>query len=80
MKKDKRILGIVLRVRGDPLRSRTAKWHSQRHMDSVAAYLRVSSRTQDFATQKAADVAIERAVAARGDSVATWYSNVAESF
>jgi DNA invertase Pin-like site-specific DNA recombinase len=39
-------------------------------MDSVA-YLRVSSRTQDFATQKAA---IERAAAARGDAVAAWYS------
>jgi DNA invertase Pin-like site-specific DNA recombinase len=35
------------------------------------AYLRVSSRAQDFATQKAA---IERAAVARGDSITTWYS------
>jgi DNA invertase Pin-like site-specific DNA recombinase len=36
-----------------------------------AAYLRVSSRAQDFSTQRAA---IERAAAARSDSVAAWYS------
>jgi DNA invertase Pin-like site-specific DNA recombinase len=35
------------------------------------AYLRVSSRAQDFATEKAA---IERAASARGDSITTWYS------
>lgn len=39
-------------------------------MDSVA-YLRVSSRAEDFATQKAA---IERAATARGDTIGTWYS------
>jgi putative DNA-invertase from lambdoid prophage Rac len=39
-------------------------------MDSVA-YLRVSSRAQDFATQRAT---IERAATARGDNIATWYS------
>jgi DNA invertase Pin-like site-specific DNA recombinase len=39
-------------------------------MDSVA-YLRVSSRAQDFATQKAA---IERAASARSDTICTWYS------
>ncbi len=38
---------------------------------STAAYLRVSSRAQNFATQKAA---IERAAAARGDSITAWYS------
>lgn len=36
---------------------------------SVYAYLRVSSRAQDHATQRAA---IERASAARGDTVAVW--------
>jgi DNA invertase Pin-like site-specific DNA recombinase len=36
-----------------------------------AAYLRVSSRTQDFATQKAA---VERAAAARGDAITVWYA------
>jgi DNA invertase Pin-like site-specific DNA recombinase len=36
-----------------------------------AAYLRVSSRAQDFATQKAA---IERAATARSDNIVTWYS------
>lgn len=40
-------------------------------MHRSAAYVRVSSRSQDHATQKAA---IERAAAARGDSVARWYS------
>jgi DNA invertase Pin-like site-specific DNA recombinase len=39
-------------------------------MNSVG-YLRVSSRAQDFATQKAA---IERAATARGDTIGTWYS------
>jgi site-specific DNA recombinase len=38
-------------------------------MDSVA-YLRVSSRAQDFATQKSA---IERPATARGDTIADWY-------
>jgi len=38
---------------------------------NVAAYLRVSSRAQDHATQRAA---VERAAAARGDSALTWYS------
>lgn len=37
----------------------------------IAAYLRVSSRSQDYATQRRA---IERAANARGDVVATWYS------
>ncbi|MGO9834567.1 MAG: recombinase family protein [Polyangiaceae bacterium] len=40
-------------------------------MNNSAAYIRVSSRTQDHATQRAA---IERAAAARGDSITTWYS------
>lgn len=35
------------------------------------AYIRVSSRAQDYATQRAA---IERAAAARGDKIATWYA------
>lgn len=38
-------------------------------MPTVAAYLRVSSKAQDYATQRDA---IERAAAARGDTVATW--------
>ena len=37
---------------------------------SVAAYVRVSSKSQDTAMQKAA---IERAAAARGDSIVAWY-------
>ena len=35
------------------------------------AYIRVSSRAQDAATQRAS---IERLAASRGDSIATWYS------
>jgi DNA invertase Pin-like site-specific DNA recombinase len=38
---------------------------------NAIAYLRVSSRAQDFATQKAA---IERAATARGDAIAEWRS------
>jgi DNA invertase Pin-like site-specific DNA recombinase len=38
---------------------------------NVIAYLRVSSRAQDFATQKSA---IERAATARGDTVIEWRS------
>ncbi len=38
---------------------------------NAIAYLRVSSRAQDFPTQRAA---IERAAATRGDSIGTWYS------
>jgi DNA invertase Pin-like site-specific DNA recombinase len=38
---------------------------------NAAAYLRVSSRAQDHASQRAA---IERVAAARGDAVAIWYS------
>jgi DNA invertase Pin-like site-specific DNA recombinase len=38
---------------------------------NAIAYLRVSSRAQDFATQKAA---IERAATARGDAIAVWRS------
>lgn len=38
---------------------------------SAVAYIRVSSRAQDHATQRAA---IERAAAARGDAVADWYA------
>jgi DNA invertase Pin-like site-specific DNA recombinase len=38
-------------------------------MDSVA-YLRVSSRAQGFATQKAA---IDRMASARGDTIAEWF-------
>jgi DNA invertase Pin-like site-specific DNA recombinase len=40
-------------------------------MTSTIAYVRVSSRAQDHATQRAA---IERAAAARGDVIAEWYS------
>src|SRR5580704_9838247 len=40
-------------------------------MGSASAYIRVSSRSQDHATQKSA---IERAAAARGDTVTTWYA------
>lgn len=36
-----------------------------------SAYLRVSSKAQDFPTQRAA---IERAAAARGDSIGKWYA------
>src|SRR5436190_2138981 len=38
---------------------------------TIAAYLRVSSRAQDAASQRSA---IERAAAARGDAVSEWYS------
>ena len=38
---------------------------------TATAYLRVSSKTQDFPTQRAA---IERAASARGDSIGTWYA------
>ena len=40
------------------------------HQGSVAAYVRVSSRAQSYATQQAA---IERAAAARGDIITRWY-------
>src|SRR5580692_2845074 len=40
-------------------------------MTTSSAYLRVSSRAQDAATQRAA---IERAATARGDTIASWYS------
>lgn len=40
-------------------------------MSSVRAYLRVSSRSQDAASQRSA---IERAAAARGDAIVHWYS------
>ncbi|MBI3206667.1 MAG: recombinase family protein [Myxococcales bacterium] len=40
-------------------------------MHRTAAYIRVSSKSQDHATQKAA---IERAASARGDSIAAWYA------
>ena len=36
-----------------------------------SAYVRVSSRSQDHVTQRSA---IERAAAARGDTIGTWYS------
>jgi DNA invertase Pin-like site-specific DNA recombinase len=38
---------------------------------TVAAYVRVSSKAQDYASQKAA---IERAAAARGDRLGIWYA------
>ena len=38
---------------------------------TASAYLRVSSKTQDFPTQRAA---IERAAAARGDPITAWYT------
>jgi DNA invertase Pin-like site-specific DNA recombinase len=38
---------------------------------TTVAYLRVSSRAQDHSTQRSA---IERAAAARGDTITTWYS------
>ena len=37
----------------------------------IAAYLRVSSKAQDFATQRAA---VERAACARGDKIESWFS------
>jgi DNA invertase Pin-like site-specific DNA recombinase len=37
----------------------------------VAAYIRVSSKTQDHASQRAA---IEREAAARGDAIGAWYA------
>jgi len=40
-------------------------------VSSVAAYLRVSSRAQDFPTQRAA---VERAAGARGDPISSWYT------
>lgn len=40
----------------------------------VAAYIRVSSRSQDYETQR---LAIERACRARGDVVHRWYADVA---
>jgi DNA invertase Pin-like site-specific DNA recombinase len=40
-------------------------------MPSASAYIRVSSRAQDHATQRSA---IERAAAARGDTITTWYT------
>jgi DNA invertase Pin-like site-specific DNA recombinase len=40
-------------------------------MTAASAYIRVSSRAQDHATQRSA---IERAAAARGDSITTWYA------
>ena len=40
-------------------------------MTSTIAYVRVSSRAQDYASQRAA---IERAAAARGDTIVAWYS------
>ena len=39
--------------------------------NSVAAYLRVSSRAQDLSTQRSA---IERMAASRGDTIGCWYS------
>jgi DNA invertase Pin-like site-specific DNA recombinase len=38
---------------------------------NAAAYLRVSSRAQDHATQKSA---VERAAGARGDTITAWYA------
>jgi DNA invertase Pin-like site-specific DNA recombinase len=38
---------------------------------TTAAYVRVSSKAQDLATQRAA---IERAAAARSDAITTWYA------
>jgi DNA invertase Pin-like site-specific DNA recombinase len=40
-------------------------------MTTASAYIRVSSRAQDHATQRSA---IERAAAARGDIIAAWYA------
>src|SRR5579863_7286865 len=40
-------------------------------MSSACAYIRVSSRSQDHASQRSA---IERAAAARGDTIGEWYS------
>jgi DNA invertase Pin-like site-specific DNA recombinase len=40
-------------------------------MAATIAYMRVSSRAQDLATQR---VAIERAAAARGDVIENWYA------
>lgn len=41
------------------------------HLSASVAYIRVSSRAQDHTTQRAS---IERAAAARGDMIATWYA------
>jgi DNA invertase Pin-like site-specific DNA recombinase len=40
-------------------------------MGATVAYMRVSSRAQDLATQR---VAVERAAQARGDIIETWYA------
>jgi DNA invertase Pin-like site-specific DNA recombinase len=40
-------------------------------MPTACAYIRVSSRAQDHASQRSA---IERATAARGDTIGTWFS------
>jgi DNA invertase Pin-like site-specific DNA recombinase len=40
-------------------------------MPATVAYMRVSSRAQDLATQR---VAIEKAAQARGDAIGTWFS------
>src|ERR1700722_3891507 len=40
-------------------------------MTAARAYIRVSSRSQDHATQRAA---IERTATARGDTIAHWYA------
>jgi DNA invertase Pin-like site-specific DNA recombinase len=40
-------------------------------MGATVAYMRVSSRAQDLASQRAA---VERAAQARGDAIATWFS------
>jgi site-specific DNA recombinase len=44
---------------------------NETHGIGCAAYIRVSSRTQDHASQRSA---IERASAARGDGIARWYA------
>jgi DNA invertase Pin-like site-specific DNA recombinase len=43
---------------------------------SACGYIRVSSRAQDHASQRAA---IERAAAARGDSITRWYAETASA-
>jgi len=57
----------VLRARHSGRGSTCYHWG----MIPAAAYVRVSSKAQDYSTQR---VAIERAATARGDTVAAWYA------
>src|SRR6266849_6224685 len=52
-------------------RARRGGRNARQRGRSAAAYVRVSSRSQDHAMQRHA---VERAAAARGDEVRVWYS------